>query len=69
MRSRAPAGFRSQLFLTVTLILAIVVVASTTVTFLVTRAQAYQSVGDLAVSTPQSPFDETSAAGVGIAGV
>ena len=47
MRTRRPVGFRSQLFFTVTLILAIVVVASTTVTFLVTRAQAYQSVGDL----------------------
>jgi signal transduction histidine kinase len=48
MSTRRPVGFRSQLFFTVTFILAIVVVASTTVTFLVTRAQAYQSVGDLA---------------------
>jgi len=48
MRARANTGFRAQLFLTVSLILAVVVVASTTVTFLVTRAQAYRSVGDLA---------------------
>jgi signal transduction histidine kinase len=48
MTSSGNLGFRSQLFLTVTVILAIVIAASTAVTFLVTRAQAYQSVGDLA---------------------
>lgn len=48
MTSSGNVGFRSQLFVTVTVILAIVIVSSTAVTFLVTRAQAYQSVGDLA---------------------
>ena len=48
MENNTSSGFRTQLFLTVALILAVVVVASTTVTFAVTRAQAYRSVGDLA---------------------
>jgi signal transduction histidine kinase len=48
MTSSGNVGFRSQLFTTVTVILAIVIVSSTAVTFWVTRAQAYQSVGDLA---------------------
>jgi signal transduction histidine kinase len=48
MGNIVPAGFRSQLFLTITSILAAVIIASTTITFLVTRAQSFQAVGDLA---------------------
>ena len=48
MRPQRRLRFRTQLFVTVTLILAVVVIASTTVTFVVTRSQAYRSVGDLA---------------------
>lgn len=44
----ARAGFRLQLFLTVASILVVVIAASTTVTLLVTRAQAYHAGGDLA---------------------